>query len=348
LNALNASLRAPLLAALVAAATLLAGCERPSPDSVQTGYRGTGMLQVYNPRILAEKVPENQPPEAISPGAPEGPKAKDVLKNVQVLGDLSIGQFTAHMTAITAWVAPKEGCAYCHNLQDLADDSKYQKVVARRMIQMTRHVNTDWKPHVAATGVTCYTCHRGNNVPAQAWSGAVPQNMAANFIGNRNGQNYPSSQTGLAALPNDPLTPYLLKSTAIRLGGETALRTGNKASIQSTEGTYALMVHMSNSLGVNCTYCHNSRNFGDWSGSSPKRVVAWHGIRMANDLNTVYLEPLGKVLPPNRLGPNGDAPKASCATCHQGAYKPLYGAAMAKDWPGLYGPETATTAVAVK
>ena len=41
------------------------------------------------------------------------------------------------------------------------------------------------------------------------------------------------------------------------------------------------------------------------------------------------------MLPPNRLGPNGDTPLVACATCHQGANKPLYGAAMAKNWVGL-------------
>ena len=57
---------------------------------------------------------------------------------MQVLGDLSVGQFTRQMASITAWVAPTEGCAYCHNLQNLADDSKYTKVVARKMILMTQ------------------------------------------------------------------------------------------------------------------------------------------------------------------------------------------------------------------
>ncbi len=321
----------------VGAAALLAGCERPPIDTVQTGYRGTGMVQVYNPRTMAQQVPLNQPPAEMPAGEPGGPLAKDIFKNVQVLGDLSIGQFTAQMAAITAWVAPNEGCAYCHNLANLAEDSKYTKVVARRMIQMTRHVNADWKTHVAATGVTCYTCHRGNPVPAYAWQQPKAQDMGADFIGNRHGQNAPTSAVGMAALPADPVTTYLIKPTAIRVAGTTALPTGNKASIQSTEGTYALMMHMSKSLGVNCTYCHNTRSFGNWAESSPKRTVAWHGIHMAGDLNTDYLEPLGKVLPAGRLGPNGDAPKVACITCHQGAYKPLYGAAMAKNWPGLMG-----------
>jgi len=35
------------------------------------------------------------------------------------------------------------------------------------------------------------------------------------------------------------------------------LPSGNRSSIKQTEWTYSLMIHMSESLGVNCTYCHN-------------------------------------------------------------------------------------------
>ncbi len=323
------------LMATLCAAVLLAGCERPPIDTVQRGYRGTAMEQVYNPRTLAQQIPLNQPPAAMDVGSPDGPKAGQVLQNVKVLGDLSIGQFTAQMAAITAWVSPKEGCAYCHNLANLADDSKYTKIVARRMIQMTQKVNADWKPHVAATGVTCYTCHRGNPVPEKTWYQPPAQDMRANFIGNRNGQNLASPSVGLASLPADPVTTYLIKPTNIRVGGTTSLPTGNKTSIQATESTYALMFHFSGSLGVNCTYCHNSRSFGNWAESPPQRTTAWHGISMVRELNNDYLLPLGPTLPKNRLGPNGDTPLVACATCHQGAYKPLYGAQMAKDWQGL-------------
>ena len=139
----------------------------------------------------------------------------------------------------------------------------------------------------------------------------------------------------LSSLPSDPVTPYLKEQTTIRVAGPTALPSDHVASIQATEGTYALMIHMSQSLGVNCTFCHNTRSFGNWQESSPQRTTAWHGIRMAGDLNRNYLDPLGDTLPVTRKGPNGDTPGVSCATCHQGAYKPVYGAAMAQAWPGL-------------
>ena len=97
-------------------------------------------------------------------------------------------------------------------------------------------------------------------------------------------------------------------------------------------------MHMSDGLGVNCTFCHNSRNFGDWQNSTPQRVTAWHGIRMVRDLNNAYMEGLTETFPQERLGPTGDVAKVNCATCHQGAYKPLNGAPMVKDYPELAGP----------
>ena len=83
------------------------------------------------------------------------------------------------------------------------------------------------------------------------------------------------------------------------------------------------MIHMSEGLGVNCTFCHNTRAFSQWKESTPQRVTAWHGIQMVRELNASYLDPLKPTYPANRLGALGDAPKANCTTCHQGVNKPL-------------------------
>ncbi|MES2978330.1 MAG: photosynthetic reaction center cytochrome PufC [Pseudomonadota bacterium] len=313
----------------------LTGCERPPMDTVQHGYRGTGMVQVYNPRLLEQKTEANQVPAAQPAASPDGPKASQVFQNVKVLGDLSVGEFTRLMVSMTAWVSPEQGCTYCHDAANFADDSKYTKVVARRMVQMTQHINTDWKPHVAETGVTCYTCHRGQPVPKEVWFKAPPQANGSNFIGDKAGQNSPSAVVNLSSLPNDPFTPFLLEANNIRVVGQTALPTGNRQSTKQTEWTYGLMTHMSQSLGVNCTYCHNSRSFTSWEGGPPQRTTAWHGIRMARDLNASYMEPLTATFPANRKGETGDVAKLNCATCHQGAYKPLNGASMLKDHPEL-------------
>jgi photosynthetic reaction center cytochrome c subunit len=318
---------------------MLSGCERPPIETVQTGYRGTGMEQIYNPRTLIKQASLNQAPAAPDAASADGPKAGQVYQNVKVLGDLSVGQFNRHMVAITQWVAPDQGCAYCHNVQNFADDGKYTKVVARRMIQMTQKVNQDWKPHVAETGVTCYTCHRGNNVPTQVWTEPKDRKYAGGLLGDLAGQNIATKEAGLTSLPFDPFTPFLKEAAPIRVNGNEAMAgvgaNANRASLKQTDYTYSLMVHMSESLGVNCTYCHNTRNFQSWEESRPQRVTAWHGIRMSRELNNEYLTPLTDIFPANRLGPKGDVAKVNCSTCHQGAFKPLYGAAMAKDFPEL-------------
>ena len=316
-------------------ATLLASCERPPVDTVQRGYRGTAMVQVYNPRILATQAEVNTPPEMPPPASPDGPKAGAIYQNVKVLGNLSVAQFSRTMASITAWVAPKQGCVYCHDAGNFASDTLYTKVVARRMLQMTQTINVDWKAHVANTGVTCYTCHRGNNIPQEVWFQPLAPRHANTFIGDKAGQNLPAPAAGLASLPEDPFSAYLLGAENIRVQGAVALPAGNRQSTKQAEWTYSLMVHMSKSLGVNCTQCHNSRAFGSWENSSPPRLTAWHGIRMARQLNNEFMVPLTGTFPAHRLGGAGDVAKVNCATCHQGAHKPLYGAQMLVGYPEL-------------
>jgi len=336
------------LGLIAGAASLLAGCwERPPVDMVQHGYRGTGMAQVYNPRTVAKQADLNKVPVALPAAPDEGPRAKEIYKNVQVLGDLSVAQFTRHMASITQWVAPQQGCVYCHNPANFAEDSKYTKVVARRMIQMTQYLNANWTQHVAETGVTCYTCHRGHPNPQDQngkrayWFKAGDPAHKGGMLGWRDGQDEPAYSVATASLPNDPFSPFLLGSQNIRVQSQHALPMGdNKQNIKNTEWTYGLMIHMSKSLGVNCDYCHNSRAFSSWPQSAPQRVTAWYGIRMVRDLNNQFLEPLRPVYDADDLGPKGDAPKVFCATCHKGAYKPLYGVSMLKDFPELSKPST--------
>ena len=60
---------AALALAASAAVLVLPGWERPPMVSTQTGYRGTGMEVVQNPRILARLAEANQAPEAQPPAA---------------------------------------------------------------------------------------------------------------------------------------------------------------------------------------------------------------------------------------------------------------------------------------
>ena len=256
---------------------------------------------------------------------------------MQVLTDLSVDQFNRVMLGLSAWVAPQDqGCTYCHNVNNMADDTLYTKRVARMMLKMTRHINQDWQAHVGNVGVTCYTCHRGMPVPSNLWFKAQPRE-GAGFASNNGGLGHPSKTNDSSGLTADPFSGYYNGDDNVRVQATKALPVGYGAPIQATERTYSLMLSFSNSLGVNCTFCHNSRAFGQWDQSNPTRVTAWHGVQMTRDLNTKYLEVLQPEWPPNRLGPAGDGPKLLCATCHQGASKPLLGVSLAKDWPELGG-----------
>jgi photosynthetic reaction center cytochrome c subunit len=334
---------------------LLAGCERS--ESVQTGLRGTSMIQLYKPSQLAQLQELNRipAPEPSDPYDPSFPMATEVHQNVQVLTDLNALEFARLMNAISTWVAPQEGCAYCHNPADLASDEKFTKIVSREMLQMTRAINTNWKSHVVETGVTCWTCHRGQAIPSDIWfKDPGPETPSAGTTGWKGGQNVAGvAVNGNSALPFDPLTPFLDQAHQIAVQGTEVLPYGNRQSIKQAEWTYSLMMYMSKSLGVNCTYCHQTRAMGVWDQSTPQRVTAWHGIRMVRDINQAFLNPLKPVYPHDRLGPEGDAPKAACATCHKGTYKPLFGQTMLEDYPSLAGvlpgrldPETEAAAIA--
>jgi photosynthetic reaction center cytochrome c subunit len=315
--------------------------ERPPMASTQLGPRGVGMVWTQNPRTEALVQAANKAPESDPPVTPSGIKVKDSkdYQNVQVLGDIDVEEFNRLMGAITNWVAPEQGCEYCHNIENMAEDSKYTKVVARRMLQMTRHINTLWTPHVQQTGVTCYTCHRGNPVPVNIWFKNDGPPHAEGMSASRQGEGLATKAIGSTSLPYDPFTTLLAKGAQIRVNGTEALPTGKPgASIHDTEVTYALMIHMSKALGVNCTFCHNSRQFAAWSESRPQRVPAWHGLRMVADVNEAFMLSLQSTFPKNRLGPSGDVAKVNCATCHQGVNKPLYGVSMVKDYPELRLP----------
>ncbi|MEO1482072.1 MAG: photosynthetic reaction center cytochrome PufC [Myxococcota bacterium] len=330
--------------------------------SVQRGYDGVGMEHVTNETTLTalEEANAGVPADTAHPEVENVPMAGDIYENVQVLGHLNTVEFTRIMTMMTQWVSPpgsesyqtapegidEQGCNYCHNPANMASDEKYTKHVSRRMIQMTQHINENWGTHVGGAGVNCWTCHRGNNVPKYIWFEDEGNPNADRMVGGGvTAMNYAGNEVGLASLPNTAYETFLnAEATNIRVVGPTALPTTNTRTIKQTEHTYGLMMHMSNALGVNCTYCHNSRAMAEWGQSPKTRTTAWYGIRMVRNLNQEYLASLNdeylkeneSALPKIRLGEHaGDSPKANCYTCHQGAYKPVLGRDMISMYPSL-------------
>lgn len=296
---------------------LVTACERPPVDVVQKGFRGVAMEHVENPRTLNDSVTAilSRRPEAPNPLPEMDPAPAGTYENVQVLGHLSAAEFTVTMQALTQWVSPEQGCAYCHvynedgSINYVVDDI-YTKVVSRQMLKMTQDINVNWSSHVGEDkGVNCWTCHQGHPVPTNYW-----------FFTDEN-------QTLRHYFDRDDL----------RVQGEYALASegDNRRSTKQTEYAYSLMIHMSNAMGVNCTFCHNSARFADWEESTPQRVTALRGLRMIRDANIEHMLVLQDVWPEDpseynsypdraRLGPLGDGPKLRCSTCHIGAYKPQY------------------------
>lgn len=329
---------------------------RTAVDTDQIGYRGVAMESNIFADDAADLAAANIPPEEVYEMEPDdgsSERAYQIYENVQVLGHLSDDNFNRFMAQITEWVAPEEGCAYCHgNDGNFAHDDIYAKVVSRRMIQMTQFINSEWQTHVygknaahpenasaEGPGVNCYTCHRGQNVPSNLWfdDPHTASRMDA-FIGATNaGQNHPIAANGYTSLNADPFSAFMLEVNSVQVQDPQPIMDYKPwaKGTQDAEHTYALMMHWSTALGVNCTYCHNSRAFSSWEQSPPARTTAWYGRRMAAAINAEYLDPLQPVYPENRLGPLGDAPKLNCATCHNGAPKPMLGADMVSLYPSL-------------
>ena len=324
--------------ALLSTVPLLAlgGCELGRKEVDQTGYRGTGMAQVTDVSSVKAASVIPAPPYPLSPAAASGPKIKG--ENIQVLNNLSEEEFGHLMSSISLWVAgDAANCAYCHNPANMADDSVYTKTVARQMLKMTMALNSQWSNHTGKTGVTCYTCHRGQPVPEYVWSPQKPTDRLS-IRGQKRGQNTPDANVGYASLPNGVFEQYLGgNAESVRVASSSAYPGTNAAGTRNAEDSYAIMMHVSKSLGVNCTFCHNSQSFKSWSLSSAQRATAWYGIRMVRDINGSHIIPLAKagVFPPNRLGPTGAPLQVNCLTCHQGLNKPLAGQSMIKDYPYL-------------
>jgi uncharacterized membrane protein YgcG len=77
-------------------------------------------------------------------------------------------------------------CDFCHNTSDYASDEKRPKATARMMMQMVKDINNN---HFnGRERVSCYTCHHGENRPAQAPGTAGPGGRGpGGFSGGRGG-----------------------------------------------------------------------------------------------------------------------------------------------------------------
>ncbi len=312
------------------------------PPLVQTEYGSSALelVNLTNPR--RPPAYSGQVPEPLPVAQTGGPLAKEAYKNVQVLGDVPQAEFDRLMVAMTQWVAPKQGCGFCHTgpgsdgKVNYADDALYTDKVARRMIQMTMKINTDWGNHVAPSGVVCFTCHRGENIPPRVWykqpdpghAGLLgkprPWQTNAKYI-----RDFFPTEGNVRWLLNDEDSN--LESNAA-LPGERGSGVGQEAV---AEDLYVMMMIWSDALGANCNLCHNSRALYDWKQSSPYRLDGLWGQYLTQDINKNFLAPAATLFPHEQLGQMGDSAKADCGTCHVGQQKPLGGYNIISHYPAL-------------
>ena len=338
-NVFGPAVAVSVVGAALFAVILIASLGQPyATESLQTGPRGTGMSvpEFDSDRQAPDPGIEGFAATTSDPVAPQGGEelAGDARENVPPgLENLTVENYDRLLAAMQQWTG----------IPNLFEDmDSYQTSVGYVMIGMTQNLNENWDGHVNANkevGVTCYTCHRGQPVPSDIWFKMSPVNERVE--GWAAVQNRVTPLSSYTSLPSNALETYLVDGEIIGVHDLDSRVAGipgvdGYPGIQHAERTYALMNYISNSLGVNCVFCHNSRAFYDGSQVTPQWATETLGIQMVQELNNDYLIPLEGLLPEDRLGPvHQDAPKAACRTCHKGYQQPLQGTNVIKDWPEL-------------
>jgi hypothetical protein len=166
---------------LLAATATVAAAQSPRPSSSPApaaspaagpaGVPPSGNPPSYaadNERYIAEV-------QAAIKGREEAP-AKEVFKNVQMLGDLPAARLLRTMQTFTRAIGV--ACTKCHVAGQWDSDEKDDKGVTRDMMKLTRTINEDLKKIAALADdkptVNCNTCHRGQAKPGAELRPAAP------------------------------------------------------------------------------------------------------------------------------------------------------------------------------
>lgn len=143
----------------------------------------------------------------------EGKTAEQVYKNIKVLNGAPADQVIESMHLIRG--ALGVNCEFCHEDPDRAADTKEPKETARMMMRMVMDINKN--NFKGQQEVTCYTCHRGNAIPATTFSLPVVEN---------------GEEVEAKGLPS---VDQILSKYVAALGGEQAIRKINSRVITGTQ-----------------------------------------------------------------------------------------------------------------
>lgn len=311
----------------------------------QTGPRGIGMEVSKFVKDNPQYDPYEETYVAFDrPEAQEGePTAAEAYgETVIAFGDLPQSSFDRLQEAMSAWVGTDIV------LYDNGEVDETTLAITENCVEATQYLNDDWDTHNLASdgvGVNCYTCHRGQPLPPGAWFKAGVVNSAASgWAGVQNRllvydhagtsdfvHKYTASE--YTSLPVDYNEKFLLDGESIKvhdLESRVDQQPGDP-TWQDAERTFALMNHQSNSLDMNCVYCHNSRAFYDPTQVTPQWSITTLAQQMTIDINQVFYEPRSELL-------GRESAKVNCMTCHMEVVRPLNGKNMVAEWPELAAP----------
>jgi photosynthetic reaction center cytochrome c subunit len=201
--------------------------------------------------------------------------------NVQVLTGMTSAQIWTYMQQYVSG-GLGVGCQYCHDLNNFAADTYEEKISARNMLYLVSDLNSQFivtLPNWQGNYVQCATCH--NNAPANLeafgtqFIKSVPDIPVTVELLDENGQRVldpalkPEEIRGQVGLqdavlwyiynyqiwkPFDPADPESGR-------GSLALTFNGGPTQEQVTINQNVMNYNSWSLGVGCTFCHNSRNF---------------------------------------------------------------------------------------
>jgi photosynthetic reaction center cytochrome c subunit len=212
-------------------------------------------------------------------------------QNVKVLTGMSTAEIWTFMTSYVAGGLQVD-CTYCHNIAnfgaegaEIGDDAVAErKATAVIHLEMVADLNQNWLTQLDAienkqtsgVQIICATCHLGDPLPV-AWPDRL-HGLPDDF-----------------RLPLDDLDSLLVTGKS----GEVSLD-----AVQQNQHT---MYHISNSLGVGCTHCHNSRYFPDWN--QPAKYYALTMLEMNQHILNTYSDSMNNQEP-------------SCYLCHYNQVRP--------------------------
>jgi len=150
---------------------LLLGCSRASGGTPTTVQVADALTRWTSPPDTAAGARARQVAEARQAirGREEEP-AESVYREIRVLNGVPVGRLLRIMD-VGYGRSLGVGCAHCHVEGEWEREDSSRKEVAREMIRLVRHLNTEHLAEIKGlrsdtARVNCTTCHRGTTKPA--------------------------------------------------------------------------------------------------------------------------------------------------------------------------------------